>query len=197
MVASHAEKHLPERKCIATGQVFEKEDLIRFVLDNEGGVVPDVAEKLPGRGMWVSCSKDALSTAIKKNSFASSAKQPVTIREDIEELIAELLYQRMLHSLSLNRRGGNVVSGFEKVRDQIKKGNAVALLHASDAAEDGQRKLQSKENILVCDAINREDLSRVMGGENVVHVAVLGGEGAKDFMLQCRRFTGFHKGSSL
>ena len=42
-----------QRRCIVTRAERSPNDLIRFVVDPQGAVVPDVARKLPGRGVWV------------------------------------------------------------------------------------------------------------------------------------------------
>ena len=70
----------PERKCIVSGEVQPKGGLIRFVVGPEGEVVPDVAGKLPGRGMYVSADRDAIGKAGKKNLFSRAAKAQVPAR---------------------------------------------------------------------------------------------------------------------
>jgi hypothetical protein len=67
------------RKCIATGKSKEPIKMIRFVLDPFGAVVPDLAEKLPGKGMWVTSCYGAISKAIEKRSFERSMHQKVLI----------------------------------------------------------------------------------------------------------------------
>ena len=60
------DRETPERRCIVTGEVQPRAGLIRFVASPEGEVVPDLAEKLPGRGFWVLAERAALDKAAGK-----------------------------------------------------------------------------------------------------------------------------------
>ena len=64
----------PERRCIATGESAPKAGLIRFVVGPDGGIVPDLGERLPGRGIWVGADRDALQKAVDRKLFARAAK---------------------------------------------------------------------------------------------------------------------------
>ena len=46
----------PQRRCLVTREVKGQDQMIRFVLDPGGHVVPDVDGRLPGRGMWLSAA---------------------------------------------------------------------------------------------------------------------------------------------
>ena len=78
----------PERKCIATGEVRDMAGLIRFVVGPDAQIVPDVAGKLPGRGIWVSAERAALDKAVAKGLFARGAKQAVTVPDDLVDQVA-------------------------------------------------------------------------------------------------------------
>lgn len=160
-----------ERKCLVTGETYETRNLIRFVLDPAGNVIPDVAGKLPGRGGWVLAEGRTLKRAMKKKIFvrfghqvlASSGrkrvdvasfdqeeghgvgikKMPVAVDENLPDLVAQLLRQRCLDYLGLVNRAGLLVSGFEKVRAVLRPGKCRALVTAEDAAEGGRRKICS------------------------------------------------------
>ena len=77
----------PERKCIATGEAQPANGLIRFVVGPDGQIAPDIAGKLPGRGIWVSADRAALEKAAKKGLFARAARQPVTVPDDLLALV--------------------------------------------------------------------------------------------------------------
>ena len=51
------ERDVPERRCIVTGDVQPKAGLVRFVVGPDGQIVPDLADKLPGRGIWVTADR--------------------------------------------------------------------------------------------------------------------------------------------
>lgn len=164
---------------------------MRFVVNPEGQVVPDVAEKLPGRGLWVRCQREVVVQAIKGKSFSKAAKQQVQVPVDLAEVAQRLLERRVLDALSLARKAGCVVAGFEKVKAALTSHSVVALLHAGDAGDDGMDKLRPHHELLVCSYFSRQALCAVLGRENVAHVAVLEGQGSAHCLRELRRFTGF------
>ena len=133
----------PERKCIATGEVQPKHGLIRFVIGPEGQIAPDLAEKLPGRGIWVAADRAALEKAANKGLFARAAKQPVQVPEGLVEQVEALLVRRVIDLISLARKGGRAVSGYEKVKDMLMREDARVLIQASDGSERGKSKLST------------------------------------------------------
>lgn len=184
-------KRSPERRCLVTGEVCDKSLLLRFVVGPENRIVPDVAGKLPGRGLWMRPSGPLLKEAIEKKLFGKAAKHKVNASLELLPLTEELLYQRVIHSIGLARKSGAAIHGFDKVSAALSKGQVIALLHAADAGEDGIRKLKAQDNILVSRLLSRQDLSRFMGSENAVHVAILSSGSGENFLHDYRRFAGF------
>jgi predicted RNA-binding protein YlxR (DUF448 family) len=180
----------PERSCIVTREVKPKEELIRFVVSPDGVLVPDLSGKLPGRGLYTVCSKLTVIEAIAKKAFNRAAGAPVTIPENLAETVQNQLQRRAADALSLARKAGQVVTGFEKVDETVKRGDAAALIHASDASDDGVRKLRDAE-IPVFRELSRDLLNEVLGRENAVHAAVTHGPAAEFFIQSARRFALF------
>ena len=133
----------PERKCLVTGEVQPKAGLMRFVVGPEGQVVPDVAEKLPGRGIWVTSEREAIDTAAKKKLFSRSAKQQVTVPDNLSDMVETLLAKRVCELLALARKSGDAVAGYEKVKDMLAKEEATALIQACDGSTRGKTKLST------------------------------------------------------
>lgn len=185
-----------ERQCIVTRQVKPVRDMIRFVVGPEDRLVPDIAGKLPGRGLWLSASKLSLAEAIAKRSFGKAAKQAVEIPEGLQDTIERLLLQRLRDALSMARKAGQLLSGHDKVMEALGKGEVIALLHASDASEDGIRKMKAGD-ITTYRNLSRELLSEVTGKENAVHVAILNGSAGAFFIAQLRRFALFMEETGL
>ena len=131
----------PERRCIATGEVQPKRGLIRFAVSPDGDVVPDILEKLPGRGMWVSAERVALKQAAKKGLFARAAKQQVKVADTLVDDVEALLAKRLIDGISMARKAGKAVAGFEKVKDWLGREEARILMQASDGSERGKSKL--------------------------------------------------------
>src|SRR6056297_885204 len=122
----------PERKCIATGEVQPASGLIRFVVGPDGQIVPDVAGKLPGRGIWVSADRAALDLAVKKKLFSRAARQQVGVPEGLADLVTTLVRQRVIDLLSLARKSGQAVAGYEKCRELAMADEMAVLIQAAD-----------------------------------------------------------------
>lgn len=186
------ERDGPERRCVATGESGDIAPLIRFVLDPEGRVTPDLAEKLPGRGVWVTAERALLDKAIKRNLFARGLKAAAAIPAGLAEAVEAGLARRLIDATGLARRAGLAVTGFEKVKARLKAGPVAALIEASDGSEQGRAKLRPMAaDAAVVDVLTSAELGLAFGREFVIH-AVLGYGGAADLVLrESRRLAGF------
>jgi hypothetical protein len=179
--------------CILTRTVKDEADLIRFVRSPEGLVVPDLARKLPGRGVWVSLDRAALAEAMRKRLFSRGFQAETTIPPELPDMVAKLLRQNALSLLSLAKKAGEAVSGFTKVEEMLGRGRAKLLIHGTDAAPDGCRKLDrlaepGVERIVLFD---RQELDLAFGRANVVHAAVAKGGLAERLSAAVRRIETF------
>lgn len=180
----------PARTCIVTREAKPKEALIRFVVGPQGQLVADLAGKLPGRGMYVTGSRLLVAEAIAKRAFSRAAKQQVRIPDGFLDALQQQLERRVADTLSLARKAGQVVMGFDTVEKAIESGKVEALIHAADAGEDGLKKLSAYTGPTFRQ-LPRALLSQVLGRENAVHAAVTHGPAAAFFIEQARRFTLF------
>lgn len=192
----------PERRCIATGESGGTERKIRFVLDPEGRLTPDLAARLPGRGVWLTAERQLVERAVKKRLFSRGFRQPVEAPEDLAGRLEALLAARLIEAIGLARKAGLAVTGFEKVRAQLKKGPAGALLAASDGAEDGRRKVSSLALALeragqaatpLVESLRSDELGLAFGRDSVIH-AILDRGGATDRVIrEAHRLDGFRQ----
>lgn len=181
----------PLRRCIITREVLPKDGLIRFVIGPGGEIVPDVQARLPGRGLWVKSERAALTSAVAKNQFAKAARRSVDVPSDLLERTTRLLRQRCLDHLGLARRAGQVVCGFEKVRDALRAGRVGVLVAASDGAADGRAKLKMMAGGLpTLSQLTAVELSAALGRENVVHAALAPGRLAERLLVDAARLAG-------
>lgn len=185
-----------ERRDLVTGEVMAEERLIRFVVGPDSTVVPDLARKLPGRGMWVAADRLSVATAARKSLFARSAKTKLTASVDLAEQVEALLARRVLDSLGLAKRAGDLVSGFEKVAAALTAGRAAWLVEASDGAPDGRRKIlaaarKSPKPPHLMGVYTALELGLALGRENVIHTAFLAGRGADRWTFDVLRLSGF------
>lgn len=185
-----------ERRDIVTGEVMDEDRLIRFVAGPDGQVVPDLARKLPGRGIWVAADRASVETAAKKGLFSRAAKAKLAAPAGLADQVADLLAKRLLAGLGLARRSGELLLGFEKVATALKGGKLAALVEASDGAADGRGKLLSvarkvQPAPIVVGLFTVDELSLALGAENVVHSACLAGRTADRWTFDARRLSGF------
>lgn len=162
----------PERKCIVTGEVQPKYGLIRFAVGPEGQIGPDLMEKLPGRGIWVSADRAAIDKAAAKGLFARAAKQPVQVPEDLADLVEALLAKRVINLISLARKGGRAVSGYEKVKIMLGKEEARVLIQASDGSERGKSKLSTPQGGSFIGWLTANELGKAFGRQTTIHGAL-------------------------
>jgi predicted RNA-binding protein YlxR (DUF448 family) len=179
-----AARHTPERKCILSGAHEARDDLIRLALGPEGQIAPDVRAKAPGRGAWIGVDRRTLDAAQGKGKLKAALSRAfktgdLTIPADLGERIEAALRQAALDRLGLEARSGTLLTGTEKIDVALRRGEVHLLIHAADAGEDGNRKLDQAWRVgggegqgLVFPA-ERAILSLALGRQNVVHVALI------------------------
>jgi predicted RNA-binding protein YlxR (DUF448 family) len=166
----------PMRSCLVTRESHPRNSLLRFVTSPEGQVVFDVKKNLPGRGMWLSPKKEIIEQAVAQNAFSRGAKQSVKVSADLIYSVEKTLKERIAHYLQRARVSRDMFSGFEKCASALRGGEASLLIHASDAKEDGVRKLHKlidpEYPIAEISPFTREELADYWNLPNPVHGAV-------------------------
>ncbi len=188
------------RLCIVTRAVLPISGLIRFVRGPDGTVVPDIRNRLPGRGVWITNSVEILRQAIARKAFARGLKDKVTIPEGLEALVADLLRKDALQMLSLANKAGAVTSGFAKIEGI--KGGLLALVQASDGSPAEIARLQrgcrgkarGKRDPAVIRAFAAHELGLSLGREHVIHAALTVHDAALVFLDRALRFVEFQAG---
>ena len=202
----------PVRKCLATGARKPQAEMIRFVLGPDAEVVPDLAQRLPGRGMWLSADLGSIKTACARNLFAKAARSRARPPADLDVRVERLMARRCIEILSLARRAGEAVTGFEKVRAMIVRGEAALLVEAADGAEDGRRKLtgalaaareagatsgatsgatgERRAPTPILSTLDAAEIGEAFGRERAVHAALAAGGLARKLACEMRRLDG-------
>jgi predicted RNA-binding protein YlxR (DUF448 family) len=171
----------PERRCIATGESGPTDRLIRFVLGPDAQVVPDLAGKLPGRGVWLTADRGLIGKAVAKKLFSRAFKAQAAVPADLADQLEALLAQRLIAVIGLARKGGQAVTGFEKVRARLKDGTTGALVQASDGAADGKAKLARlargvsdgvAETVPILEVLASTELGLAFGRDFAIHAAL-------------------------
>jgi len=190
-----------QRRCAVSRARRSRDDLIRFVLGPDGAVVPDLKEKLPGRGVWLTAAHETVAEAVKRKAFGRALKAEAKAPEGLADQVDSLLADAALGALSLANKAGEVVFGHSKVEEALAKERVIALIHASDAAADGCRKLDGKARAAtegrglpaLC-AFTADELGLASGRANVIHAALIQGGAARNFLAAASRVERYRKG---
>jgi uncharacterized protein len=192
------DKSATMRMCAVSREVRPIGELIRFVVAPTGEVIADVKRKLPGRGLWLSASRRTVAEAVRRHQFSKGFKRDVRVAATLPEDTEALLVRSAIEALAMAAKAGQVVSGFGKVGDALsQREKPSGLIHASDAAPDGVRKLDAivrqrggKDDdslkISVVAALTSAELDLALGRSNVIHAALLAGPASKTFLSRCQ-----------
>ncbi len=198
-----------ERTCALTRKLKPVSELIRFVVGPAGEAVPDIKRKLPGRGLWIDATRAAVEEAVKRNVFARGFKRDVKAGRDLAAQTEQLLESAALDALAIAGKAGLVTGGFAKVEAALgqaaRHDGVLGLIHASDAAADGKRKLDGalrrnrdgkSREIAIIDIFSGRQLDLALNRPNVVHAALLAGPGSETFLARVARLARFRTGNS-
>jgi uncharacterized protein len=187
-----------ERMCVVTREVRPVVDLIRFVVGPGGEAVPDLKSKLPGRGVWVTATHDALAEAVKRKTLARGFKRQVRLAGDLVEQTERLLESAVFDALAMAGKAGLVAAGFSKTEAALAHDRVVGIIHAAEAAPDGVRKLDAAQRrlapdgkIAVISGLPTAQLDLVLGRPNVIHAALLAGPASDTLLARFRRLERF------
>ncbi len=190
----------PERFCAATRTIRPVAEMIRFVVGPDG-IVPDLKRKLPGRGIWITATRAALTDAVAHKSFARALKREVSMTHDLVELTERLLTRSALDALAIAGKAGAVAAGFAKTEAALAHDQVVALLQAAEAGADGVSKLKGAlrrrpdaDRIAVIAGFSSTQLDLALGRSNVIHAALLAGPASTTFLARFTRLERFRTG---
>ena len=181
-----------QRRCIVTGQVLPREQLVRFVLDEAGQVWPDSMEKLPGRGVWVGCTAVLLEQAVRKILFAKAFRRSVTVDPALTVTVSGILQGHLQNLLGLARKSGLTVQGLPQVLAAAQRRQLSLLLLATDAGQDGQDKLTPYFKAAdVIQLLDSPSLGQALGRDQAVYVGLSPHRLTTALRVAAGRFSGF------
>ena len=184
----------PLRKCIATGALRSKDEMLRFVVGPDGSLVPDLDGCLPGRGLWLSAERDMVNTACAKGLFSRAARRGVEVSANLADQLEGLMVRRCLDLLGLARRAGEAVAGFEKAKAWLREGKGGVILQAWDGATDGREKIKAlAPGLATVDLFEARELGRALGRDRCVHVVMAEGRLAESLMTEAGRLMAFRQ----
>ena len=191
----------PLRRCLASGEVKDPAQMVRFVLSPEGVVIPDVAGKLPGRGVWVSADAASLKAVIKAKAFARGFKGKAKLEGDLIGLTGQLLARRVLGLITMARKSGVIALGYDQVQSMVREASTAFRIEASDGSKDGRGKIRTLAKAInrelglpdpiVIGCFTAEQLGGALARESVVHAAIKPGGLARTLSVEAGRLSGF------
>lgn len=191
----------PLRRCIVTRESLPKEAMLRFVLaPSEPGrpraVVPDLAGRLPGRGMWLSARADVIERAASRGAFARAARGAVAPSPDLRARIEDALERRVRDLIGLARRAGQAVCGREAVREWLNAGRVAVLVEAADGSPAERERLVGARPVPVVTPLAAAELGAAFARDHAVHAAVSAGGLATAIVRESARLAGVRKPAS-
>ncbi len=194
-----------ERTCVVSGEKGPPEAMLRFALSGEGEVVPDVARKLPGRGVWTRLDFATVRQAAAKQAYTRGFRAQAAAAPEIAEDVDRLLERDALQFLSIVNKAGLVVTGAAKVEAAIRMGKVAALIHAADGSPDGASKLdrlsrgrsgEAAEAAARINLFRSSQLDLALGRTNVIHAALNAGEASAAFLAKAARLKQYRAGGA-
>lgn len=189
------------RTCIVSRQALPPEELIRFVRDPGGRIVPDLKNRLPGRGAWVSARREALETALRKKLFARAFRAEANADPQLPDLVEGLLAAQVMGMLGLERKAGRVHTGQEQVEKRARSEELAVVFHAADGAGEGLRKVTAAlraggqlDRALLLREFSSDELSLALGLPNVIHAAVPAGRSGAALARAAERLMRYRAG---
>lgn len=180
------------RRCILSRQECASETMIRFVAGPDNHIVPDVAERLPGRGLWLRAERSAVDQAVAERCFAKAARANVTAEAGLADQVAHLLTQRSLNFLGLALRSGVIAIGHDQVRADLSAGRAAVLVQANDGAAAARSRLRAVAHGLPSiEMFSRGELAQALGRADIVHAVLRTSRLSTLFLRECGRLAGF------
>lgn len=166
---------------------------MRFVVGPEGALVPDLAGRLPGRGIYLSATREAFERAERKKLFARAARQPVRVPEELADEVEALLARRVVDLISLARKGGLAVTGYERVKDWLQSERADVLIQARDGSGRGKTKLSTPPWGTYVGCLTAQELGQAFGRERAIHAALGSGGLTARVVEDARKLSGLRR----
>lgn len=184
-----------KRKDIVSGEAGDRETMVRFVIDPDGVVVPDLEGKLPGRGLWLAPNRDVLEGARLAPLFSRAAREKVKVPDDLADRLEHLLAARCQNLMGLARRASMLVAGYEQVRSALRGGKAAVLIAASDGAADGRDKVRAlAPDLPLITSLTSAEIGASVGAGAMVHAALSDGRLAREILITADKLGGLRRG---
>lgn len=194
-------KHDPQRSCLGCRTARNKQDLIRFVLSPDREIVPDLLNKLPGRGAYTCSTKECLRNAVVKKQFNRAFKGEVAAitPEETIQRVTVLMEERIASYLALANKAGQVISGTDMVIDALRKQQAGCVIFARDVSPDIGEKIRhaaTRAGIEQVELLDKDRLGQLLGKALRSAAAIGKGGFAETVIKELKKYRNFFEGGA-
>jgi predicted RNA-binding protein YlxR (DUF448 family)/ribosomal protein L7Ae-like RNA K-turn-binding protein len=187
----------PLRRCIVTREQGQRAAMLRFVVGPGGVIVPDLAARLPGRGIWLSARADVINSPRTRQAFSRAARARVEVPDDLASRVTSGLLGRIGDLIGFARRAGQAIAGYQKAQAWLLAGRAALIIQARDGSVEerarflGPRSSNARgDSVAVIAPLPAAALGRIFGRDAAVHVAVAPGKLAGALRIEAARLSG-------
>lgn len=196
-VPSKRDSDSPQRTCLGCKTSKDQILLLRFVQTPEMEILPDIENRLPGRGAYTCMNKRCLSTAIERQQFKRSFKHDVTVMpaEQMIYHVRQQLESRIVGLIGLANKAGKVTGGgsmvIEALRCKNKPGLVIVALDASDGI--GFKIIQAAEhnNVQHREVLTKNDFGAILNKAPRSAIAVPSGGFVTQMLKAIDRYRNF------
>ncbi|MFA7405756.1 MAG: DUF448 domain-containing protein [Pelobacteraceae bacterium] len=187
----------PQRSCLGCRVSKDKNLLLRFVQTPEMEILPDLENRLPGRGAYTCIDKRCLSAAIEQRQFKRSFKHDVVVMpsEQLIEHVRQQLYGRIIGLIGLANKAGLVTGGGSMVSDALrskkKPGLVIVATDISEAIGEKIIHAAATSNVQHRTAVTKDDFGAILGKAPRSAIAVASGGFVAQLVKAIDRYKNF------
>lgn len=196
-MVSKGKAEAPQRSCLGCRTSKDKSLLIRYIQTPDMEILPDLENRLPGRGAYTCINKQCLAAAIDLRQFKRSFKHDVTVmpKEQFIEFVRKQLHSRIVGLIGLANKAGFITGGGSMVIDAVKgKKKPGLVIVATDVSESISEKIihsAAGHRVPHLIAVTKDDIGAILGKAPRSAIAVASGGFVAQLMKAIDRYKNF------
>ena len=196
-MAGKGNAETPQRSCLGCRTSKDKDLLLRFVLTPEMEILPDLENRLPGRGAYTCTDRNCLAAAVGQRQFKRSFKQDVTVMpaEQLVEHVRLQMHGRILGLIGLAIKAGFMTGGGSMVSDALrskkKPGLVLVAQDVSPAIGEKIVQLATANKVPHRTVMTKDDFGAILGKAPRSALAVVSGGFVAQLMKAIDRYRNF------
>ncbi len=157
--------------CYITKKFYPEELMIRFVLAPCNVLTLDLYHEFEGKEFYVLASKTELG---KMGQYLRKKNGKEFLQDDLISRIDDILRTRIVRLISLARKAGKVIIGYEKIQRGLSFNKIVLLIQAKDGSENRKKDLMLPESQTTrIDCLNKYELGVPFQKHTITHIGFL------------------------